>query len=609
MSRKIIRYVLLLVIILVVMALGAGYMYYLKYIKIPDIVPGNDVLFVRGQHQSYKGAPHILFTDFENNAPDDKLYDELSKSGKYSYTVFGKDAFSAVVSRTIGETGTEKPSKAGFSAWVYVFDENFEDLKADLVFSIVGTDGQNVVWKGVTLNPKFMSPGKWVKLSGSADIDTNTIKDDYTIKTYLWNDSRTRILVDDILVITGTDAMPRGDTVYCDISEGKTWTPAFNTPPFQNISLTKEQIGSAGPYLCKNSKGGCGKLMPHQRLFTGNFYNTSDGRDKILALENGKLNAYSYCLQDQAFTHDFYYKVTDTALWKYSSVYAAPFTGNKRDELLLLDTNAMRVVLLAAPDRVKGCTKEPLEATGMNTLWEGPLLAFDNGGKKIAAMATPHFLAPANASLLVVYTDGHWKLFDFDKSQWTPLAQSKTPVQAWDSDKFNTQFTTAPLYGTSGPEVLLSVSSAVRGTMHVYMLHTWNKQTKTLHLVPRHTVYGTDSLKAANGLYPAFDGTKTFLLKADTAWRFDMKLLAFNDTTYRICGQTEFEGIPYGLNPKFYEIVRLHPGRFIHPNKTSLLVLAYNKGRKEGNKPAPVYATFKNMPNLLCIFTPDYPKH
>lgn len=603
-KRRYIYLTILFSAFLVLFIIASWFVYNKYFRKVPTLVPGNDELFLQGSNNLSSNMPHILFADFENFQQTDGLNKAKAKSGSYSCEVFGKNSFSAVITRKVAEIGRTNLTKVGFSAWVYVVDDNFEELKADFVFSIVDTKGDNVVWKGVSLNSVFMTPEKWIKVSGSVDIDISTIQDDYSIKTYLWNDSRTNILIDDILVVAGADAIHQGDTVYCDISEGKSWLAQFNTPPFPWLYLKKEEINNNGPYLAVSSKGNKGKIMPHHRIVVGNFYNTSDKKDKILALEDQTINAYSFCKALKSFTHDFIYQPENASLWQNSAIFSAPFTGSGRDDILLVDTSS-KYARLCTPNYISknSCTASPIQVK-MNVLWEGPFLAFDHNNKTVAAFIAPRFINTGKASLLVVYTDGHWKLFDFAKSGWQTIAQSSKPIDSWNADKFKVSFLAAPLNSKSPTDVLLSVSSSINGSMHTYALYSYDATVRNL-INRSGKVYGTDTLKADYVFFSANHEGKTYLIKSDTSWRFDMKLLVFNDTTYQVLGQYDFKGFKASSNPKFYEILSMNTGNFLNPNRTSFLVTSYNNS-KDKSKKEQNYASHKQLPNALFICTPEF---
>ena len=67
-------------------------------------------------------------------------------------------------------------------------------------------------------------------------------------------------------------------------------------------------------------------------------------------------------------------------------------------------------------------------------------------------------------------------------------------------------------------------------------------------------------------------GNKQTTLKLNNDWRFDLKLME-NDL---ILGNVDFKGYPKDYNPKYYEFIKIVPGKFLSKNQTSLLVVVCN---------------------------------
>jgi hypothetical protein len=66
------------------------------------------------------------------------------------------------------------------------------------------------------------------------------------------------------------------------------------------------------------------------------------------------------------------------------------------------------------------------------------------------------------------------------------------------------------------------------------------------------------------------------ILKLNTDWRFDLKLLEKGKDGYTILGNVDFKDYPNDNNPKYYEFVKIVAGKFIDSKKTSIIVLMRN---------------------------------
>lgn len=89
-------------------------------------------------------------------------------------------------------------------------------------------------------------------------------------------------------------------------------------------------------------------------------------------------------------------------------------------------------------------------------------------------------------------------------------------------------------------------------------------------------------LSNTDKVYPGnyFDNKRTYL-KLNTDWRFDLKLVEKDASGYTILGNVDFKGYPNDYNPKYYEFVKIVPGKFLSKNQTSLLVVMCNCADKD----------------------------
>ena len=80
-------------------------------------------------------------------------------------------------------------------------------------------------------------------------------------------------------------------------------------------------------------------------------------------------------------------------------------------------------------------------------------------------------------------------------------------------------------------------------------------------------------------------------------WRYDLKEIRFNDTTFQVLANMDFTGYEKDHNPKYYEMLRLVPAMLVNPGLTSFLVIGKNgknDPKKKENK------EFIDLPALPC---------
>ncbi len=599
---------LLLVLLLILLIGVAWYFYKTKIIKRPVINPSTCIISDSTLSSEFPVNKALLLVDFETYANTDELNADYAYSGKYSYKVYGKNAFSAVISKTVADAGKKELNRVGFSSYVYIFPENFDKLKADLVFSIVDQKDNNIVWKGVSLNPIFMEAGKWIKVSGASDIDIQTIPNDGIIKVYLWNDSKTNILIDDIAIVLGKDEPLTGDTTYCDNTPGSTWTKQFNMPPYPFQYLVREEINNGqSAYLIKNKMQTAGAFTPETKIYTGNFYNPSNLLDKILTIENNVLNTYSYCENFKIFRHDMTLALTENdSVWQKSLLLTGKFRGKPTDDILMIDTINKHFQLLYIGNTLANTCQSNTCTIKLNKAWEGGYQNFNLQDNPNIRFLTFYVSPSQKASLLFITNDGNWSIFDFQKSEWSCLAKSTQAVGIWDNTKYNHSIHTG-FYSNTATTQILCIYNSEKSEVTNYSILNFDRNNKSfIENSERTKIYGLDTLKISDDFICINDKNephKTVVLRIDNTWRNDIKALVFKDTTYEVLSLIDFKGFKKDFNPKFYEYLLILPGYFTNAHKISLLTLCYNY--KEKNKNNIKWAGHSFLPNAVHIFSPS----
>ena len=133
--------------------------------------------------------------------------------------------------------------------------------------------------------------------------------------------------------------------------------------------------------------------------------------------------------------------------------------------------------------------------------------------------------------LLVDKKSSEWGIIDFNGKGWVALSKGKGPKKEW--------LTKKELFsGANSKEIFTSSDVLFSGN------------------------YAGDP--------------KEELLKLNTSWRFDLKMITQDNVGYLILGNIDFKGYPSDFNPKYYEFVKIVSGKFISPDKSSLLIMMRN---------------------------------
>ncbi|MEI6455386.1 MAG: hypothetical protein WCO93_03780 [bacterium] len=185
-------------------------------------------------------------------------------------------------------------------------------------------------------------------------------------------------------------------------------------------------------------------------------------------------------------------------------------------------------------------------------------------------------------------------------------------VLSW--DKNNGQFTITPgrFVTRLKQDLLLTVYIDRESGKPVYSLSRFNPVRAMFEPVfpsadhnPGKTI-GLDTLQVSDQFFTGdFERTgKNTTFRYSREWRFDLKQIQFNDTTFEIIRNIDFTGYPKDQNPKYYEVLRMIPGCFTDPSVTSLLVIGRNgkevakefgKDREYQNKSA--------LPDFISVYS------
>jgi hypothetical protein len=117
---------------------------------------------------------------------------------------------------------------------------------------------------------------------------------------------------------------------------------------------------------------------------------------------------------------------------------------------------------------------------------------------------------------------------------------------------------------------------------------------------------GLDTLTPGDEFFTGnFDNTgkpRTFRYNRD--WRFDLKEIRFNDSSFRIIANMDFQGFDKDRNPKYYEILRLFSGSLVKPALTSMLVIGKNcKQRDKSGQECTQFEDLKELPNTIQVYS------
>ena len=590
-------------IVLLAMAVFLG-LRYLPWHKLMKRPTSGDMAFI-SQQQGPGSAPFSLSFDFEVDPkagiPDD-IYQGIAYSGNFSTKTFGKNTFSVMFEKTIRDLNLRDMKAVALSAWVYVFPSSAEP-EGSLVFTITNTVGVNTCWKGVSLHGPYVPREKWFKISGSFDLSDVTIRPDDKVQIYFWNNSDTRILSDDFYVVFGTQAPRRGDSAMVDMTRGG-YTPKLNIPPFPVFLLSPEKTFNS------NEEGL--DITPNDRIVSGRFANSQDGLESVFVIRpDGTPVLYHYCSEAGFMQIGVDCPGALRNLMAAADPMIASFMGAGRDQLLFAGKDG---ILLAGVDQAASLCGKTGTTVSLNVLWQSDGAAINGISNRNPAGVIPCDVnGDGTSELLVIGERGSWVLFRFAKTGWTELAKGdENRIGEWDDKYFEYAITAGPFLKGSSQSQLLTVFSEKGKNRYSYSLVRYDPVEKKFVKALRGRegnvglTVGHDTLKPGDRfMFGQFrpGGGKT-ILRYNRDWRFDLKEIQFNDSTFAILGNVDFTGYEKDRNPKFYEALKLVPGRITNPTLTSVMVIARNcKDRNYKGGLCKEWENLPYLPNTLRIYS------
>jgi len=576
----------LLFILLSLLILFAGFGLAYRYLPLDRLIhlssDAEDVFADTLRDQQL--PPNTLYLDFEV-APGNPVPKSLVKgeahSGEYASRAFGKNSFAFQVERKAGEIGLENLTKVGLSAWLYLYPGDNE-VNANLVLAAFNDAGVNICWKSRHVSGPEIPRGKWFKISGEVDLREFTFQPGNRIQIYFWNNSDNDILVDDYRIVFGTSPSRRGDSALVNMTRPEGYRKLFNLPPFS----TKYFI--ARPAVFDNQDQSGNKLpagiRPADVLLGGYFLDNPSRLDALLVVPPaGNLWMAIYCPRIERF-QQYQVRLPESPFQNIDpqNLYAGRFSGAPEKELLVITSST--ATLLEFGWQGEAC-REGSSVNG-KILWKGTIPELTGSDSDtLFRLACGDFNGDNRTELLVTTVHG-WTMLGYDPQgphPWKKLASGSgalVPVVQQEVRALPAMHTGRFMQGIRYDQVLVIPETPSAE----YNLLRWNSATK--HFESCFTgkykgggiTIGFDTLEATDRFFTGqFEGgTVTQVLRLNRNWRFDLKQISFNDSTFEIRHMVDFKGYEKDYNPKYYELFVPVTGRFLHPGQDLMLIISSN---------------------------------
>jgi hypothetical protein len=571
---------------------------------------------VKLEEKGYQGSSGSILNSLAYNFevdPKDSIpsdhYKGIAHSGFFSGKVFGMNSHSLTIEKKVSELGNDNLNEIALSSWVYIFPTTHE-INSALILAVSNGLGINVVVKKIKVKGNELPEGKWFKVSGLFDLSDIKMKPDYKVQLYFWNYSFTDILVDDFYIVFGGPKPRRGDSTLVNLGGGSQFTPRFNLPPYPFHLFDKVDINNRNSsFLINNGKVKDGDISPYDKIFSGHFI--SSGTEDLLVInKSGRTDIYTFCKERGVFS-----KVTTRipadmlTFFQSADIISGCFSGGGTSQVLLSGPYGILVGEFEKPGnpcsgKFVTVSFKTLLNTTINPLSQhGQLIAADLDGDKIT-------------EILTIAENGSWKVLRFEKGSkypWLMMASGQSDeMKQWNSQNINFNITPGRFLQKYPQDLLLSISSNKSRPVYVWSILRFDPVSHSFLSCfgekqnYRGKTIGLDTLKPSDKfLTGTFDNSgKVKVFRYNRDWRFDLKEIRFNDTTFQIIANMDFSRYEKDFNPKYYEILGLCTARMLDPDLTSLLVIGKNcKTRDYRAKECKEFDENPALPGTLGVYS------
>jgi hypothetical protein len=525
------------------------------------------------------------------------------------------------------------------------------------VLTIDDTTGKNIYWEG---KPIVCQEGNWSTLHFSYDLKPEFIKPEYIIKLYPWNRSRKEeFFIDDISVhyngmiaVTAPDRSKNSNTNFFFDFET---TDGINGT--DNIKATTAHSGKMACLLSGGIEYGPSIIKKVNEVSSVPF--------KKIAL-----SAWVYPLTDKpvtVLTASIVNDKKETVFWggkstekqpfpknawtKINASYDLPFEKIGSEDVIQVNiwnqgktdviVDDLEIVYGAQPER-RGLssTNDP------NLFYEKHFVPQKNKPpfqtiyfeKQEINNENSTFITPDKKNDLTDFSPNDEFLagnFIADKNNLDEIiCIKKMRSGLFSYSPGNKQFQIAWESTNAGDPIWNDNNQAYSGDFNndgkcdVLMLNkknstwtiidfdgkNWNVLTKgnekelNKSWIKKNPVPSAEIFKPSDILLPGdyIGDAKEELLKLNFDWRYDLKVIEQDKDDYTILGTIDFKGYPNDYNPKYYEFVKIVPGKFINPTRSSLLIMMRNCADEGFNGiHCDRFENVTYLPNSTQIYTID----
>ena len=212
------------------------------------------------------------------------------------------------------------------------------------------------------------------------------------------------------------------------------------------------------------------------------------------------------------------------------------------------------------------------EDHGFNKLWESTL-----GDQSFLKQQSAKFVGDFNADgkidfLLVDKNTGAWDLYNFNNKAFKVIIKGNNKLSSKWFDGLNKPFVANSFFNNKKDGLAILNTNYYIGVQLNNVRNTFEEIK--LILPSSDSSLFTNSSLVFIGNFDNVIGQD--ILKLNTDWRFDFKMMKLDPAGFYIFKALDFKGFLFDFNPKYFEFVKIVSGNITSLTKSSLLVLMCN---------------------------------
>ncbi|MCK4663396.1 MAG: hypothetical protein KAT68_11060 [Bacteroidales bacterium] len=535
-----------------------------------------DDLYVNFCEDLNTGKQKTIFVNFETKQSfvnKQNLQKDIAHSGKYSSKVQGKDKYSSSIKKSISSISNFRNiNEVAISAWV-CSEQKTSD--AVLVFTISDTLNNTVYWQGKTIQSNMIEPMKWFKIAAEFSIPKDKIDSSFQFQMYLWNRINTTVYADDFyIVFKKSKSITENINVYFDLTkETYEQYKKINFPPFKTNYFSKDNTPE-NEFLKSifediNNKE---KSNIQNQIFSGNFITDKNHHDEIIYIKDFD-NIKLFSLTEKESISCNYSLNLDISFQKDDyKIFIGDYDSDNYDEILIIDYLSDNFFIGSFS------INNDLKFVNYNILGQ------ENIRLRKLNICSGNFDNKKGDELFLINENGEWEILKFLDKQVKSLNKfSKTnSLEFIKLKNRNIKLISGNFYKKQiNDELLIIANDSISNQYSIVYFDNNNEKIKPYYNELNANLgitTGLDTLKTTDQYFVGNfdDDPEEELLKYKRNWRFDLKLIEFNNDGFVIKEIIDFDGYEKDKNPKYYEKTDIFSGNFINNKFSSLLIFARN---------------------------------